>query len=170
MPELTGQESKSSGKGRIKQKFVSAEGEYELSRYRPVIQMVLEVGSRKPIVVQLRDEPCVADQQDHHNNRLDQNLFPFIKETPPELTISNRNAAAAAPIQSSSSLRSARPTWHKAPSARMGNTEGKQRMIVFVAGGITYSEMRLAYTVGQALGKEIFIGALPICGAWHWWD
>jgi syntaxin-binding protein 1 len=31
-------------------------------------------------------------------------------------------------------------------------------MIIFVAGGITYSEMRLAYTVGQALGKEIFIG------------
>jgi syntaxin-binding protein 1 len=40
----------------------------------------------------------------------------------------------------------------------VGNTEGKQRMIIFVAGGITYSEMRLAYTVGQALGKEIFIG------------
>jgi syntaxin-binding protein 1 len=38
------------------------------------------------------------------------------------------------------------------------NTEGKQRMIVFVAGGMTYSEMRLAYTVGQSLGKEIFIG------------
>jgi syntaxin-binding protein 1 len=34
-------------------------------------------------------------------------------------------------------------------------------MIVFVAGGITYSEMRLAYTVGQALGKEIFIGEPP---------
>lgn len=31
-------------------------------------------------------------------------------------------------------------------------------MILFVAGGMTYSEMRLAYTVGQALGKEIYIG------------
>jgi syntaxin-binding protein 1 len=31
-------------------------------------------------------------------------------------------------------------------------------MIIFVAGGMTYSEMRLAYTVGQQLGKEIFIG------------
>ena len=40
----------------------------------------------------------------------------------------------------------------------MNNTEGRQRMIVFVAGGLTYSEIRCAYTVGQALGKEIFIG------------
>ena len=31
-------------------------------------------------------------------------------------------------------------------------------MIIFVAGGMTYSEMRLAYTVGQQLGKEVFIG------------
>lgn len=40
----------------------------------------------------------------------------------------------------------------------MGNTEGKQRLILFIAGGMTYSEMRLAYSVGAALGKEIFIG------------
>ena len=97
--------------------------------------------------------------QDHHNNRLDQTLFPFIKDTPPELAISARNSTNA-PVQPSSSLRSARPTWHKGPSARGVNTEGKQRMIIFVAGGMTYSEMRLAYTVGQQLGKEIFIGEL----------
>ncbi|KAK1923455.1 Sec1-like protein [Papiliotrema laurentii] len=129
-----------SSKGRIKQKFSSAEGEYELSRYKPVVQMVLE---------------------DHHYNRLDQSAFPFIKDTPPELVQTSRNAAAA-PVQSSSSLRSARPTWHKASSARATNTEGKQRMIIFVAGGMTYSEMRLAYTVGQALGKEIFIGSTHV--------
>lgn len=59
---------------------------------------------------------------------------------------------------SSGSLRSARPTWHKAPSARAMNTEGKQRIILFVAGGVTYSEMRLAYAIGQNLGKDIYIG------------
>ncbi|CAD6581232.1 MAG: vacuolar sorting protein VPS33/slp1 [Tremellales sp. Tagirdzhanova-0007] len=127
-----------STKTRIKQKFVTAEGEYELSRYKPVIQMVLE---------------------DHDNNRLDQSTFPFVKEAPPELSHSLRaGGLAAIPPPPSSSLRSSRPTWHKAPSARIGNTEGKQRLILFVAGGMTYSEMRLAYTVGQALGKEIFIG------------
>jgi hypothetical protein len=94
--------------------------------------------------------------------RLDQSTFPFIKDAPPEYTSALRGgpsaAASLAPPPAGSSLRSARPTWHKAPSTRMMNTEGKQRMIVFVAGGMTYSEMRLAYTVGQSLGKEVFIG------------
>jgi syntaxin-binding protein 1 len=31
-------------------------------------------------------------------------------------------------------------------------------LILFVAGGITYSEMRLAYTIGQSLGKDVYIG------------
>jgi syntaxin-binding protein 1 len=39
------------------------------------------------------------------------------------------------------------------------NTEGKQRLIIFVAGGVTYAEMRLAYTMGQSLGKDVYIGA-----------
>ncbi|RXK36602.1 syntaxin-binding protein 1 [Tremella mesenterica] len=132
-----------STKGRIKQKYHAAEGEYELSRYRPVVQMALE---------------------DHHANRLDQTLFPFVRDIPPELSNTLRGGAPPPPAPSSS-LRSARPTWHKAPSARMTNTEGKQRMILFVAGGMTYSEMRLAYTVGQALGKEIFIGSTHITTA-----
>ena len=95
--------------------------------------------------------------QDGHSNRLSQELFPYLRDSPAEASSSLR--AANVPVAPSSSLRSARPTWHKAPSTRMTNTEGKQRIIVFVAGGMTYAEMRLAYTVGRALGKEIFIGA-----------
>jgi hypothetical protein len=37
-------------------------------------------------------------------------------------------------------------------------------MIIFIAGGVTYSEMRLAYTVGQSLGKDIYIGELVLDG------
>lgn len=119
-------------KTRIKMKPSGVEEEYELSRYRPIIRSVLE---------------------DHHNNKLDQTNFPYIRDAPIEAGSSRGPAPPP-----TTSLRSARPTWHKAPSARMNNTEGKQRMILFVAGGITYSEMRLAYTVGQALGKEVIIG------------
>lgn len=79
---------------------------------------------------------------------------------PPEANPSLRASSAhlAASSNPSGSLRSARPTWHKAPSARINNTEGKQRFIIFIAGGMTYSEMRCAYTVGQALGKDVYIG------------
>jgi syntaxin-binding protein 1 len=123
-------------KTRIKMKPTGVEEEYELSRYRPVIRSILE---------------------DHHNNKLDQTNFPYLRDAPVEAG-ATRGGAPQAPT---TSLRSARPTWHKAPSARLNNTEGKQRMILFVAGGITYSEMRLAYTIGRALGKEVIIGELP---------
>ncbi|RSH93130.1 vacuolar sorting protein VPS33/slp1 [Saitozyma podzolica] len=131
-------DSKDRSKGaRIKQKYQTVEGEYELSRYKPVAQVILE---------------------DHSHNRLEQSLFPFTKDVPPELNPSLRGGGHAPAPAPSSSLRSARPTWHKAPSARAANTEGRQRLILFVAGGITYSEMRLAYTIGQSLGKDVYIG------------
>lgn len=41
-------------------------------------------------------------------------------------------------------------------------------MIIFIAGGVTYSEMRLAYTLGQSLGKDIYIGELAhTCVSWE---
>lgn len=132
-----------SSKSRIKQKPTMAEGEYELSRYKPVIQMMLEEQS---------------------SNKLDLTNFPYIKDMPPEANPSLRASSAqlAASSNPSGSLRSARPTWHKAPSARINNTEGKQRFIIFIAGGMTYSEMRCAYTVGQALGKDVYIGSTHV--------
>ncbi|KAI9638768.1 Sec1-like protein [Dioszegia hungarica] len=139
---------------RLKQKYHASEGEFELSRFRPVVQMILE---------------------DSHYNRLDPTLFPYTKDAPESSSSSNpasmRSGGRLAPASSatrgpapgsSGSLRSARPTWHKAPSARAMNTEGKQRIIMFVAGGMTYSEMRLAYAVGQSLGKEIYIGSTHV--------
>lgn len=132
-----------SSKSRIKQKPTMAEGEYELSRYKPVIQMMLE---------------------DQNSNKLDPANFPYIKDMPPEANPSLRGSSAqlATTSNPSGSLRSARPTWHKAPSARINNTEGKQRFIIFIAGGMTYSEMRCAYTVGQALGKDVYIGSTHV--------
>lgn len=128
--------------------------------------MILEVSSAL-----LGFASASADIQDSHYNRLDPTLFPYTKDAPESSSSSNpasmRSGGRLAPASSatrgpapgsSGSLRSARPTWHKAPSARAMNTEGKQRIIMFVAGGMTYSEMRLAYAVGQSLGKEIYIG------------
>jgi hypothetical protein len=58
------------------------------------------------------------------------------------------------------SLRSAKPSWHRA--ARPGaapTVETRQRVLLFVAGGMTYSEMREAYLLSSQLGKDVFIGA-----------
>ena len=35
----------------------------------------------------------------------------------------------------------------------------RQRVIVFIAGGMTYSEMRTAYQVGAKLQRDVYIGA-----------
>ncbi|WRT69868.1 uncharacterized protein IL334_006859 [Kwoniella shivajii] len=134
-------DSSRSSKSRIKQKPTNQEGEYELSRYKPIVQMVLE---------------------DQSASRLDQTNFPYLRDAPVEANTSLRAGNSLAAPSQSGSLRSARPTWHKAPSARMNNTEGKQRLIIFIAGGMTYSEMRCAYTVGQALGKDVYIGSTHV--------
>lgn len=64
------------------------------------------------------------------------------------------------------------PVWAK-QSTRGGATGGggasgrkgadnSQRVIVFVAGGMTYSELRTAYELSDSLGKNVYIGTLEI--------
>ncbi|KAI0046954.1 hypothetical protein FA95DRAFT_1572786, partial [Auriscalpium vulgare] len=70
-------------------------------------------------------------------------------------------AAAARPTPTpTTSLRSAKPSWHRA--ARPGGaatSETRQRVLVFVAGGMSFSEMREAYQLSHALNKDIYIGS-----------
>lgn len=134
---------------RIKQKFVNSDDQYELSRYKPVVGIMSE---------------------EHYANRLDVNQFPFVRDVPADVTGSG-SLRSSSYVQhpglqaqnSGTSLRSARPTWQKAPSARADNrSQHRQRYIIFVAGGVTHSEIRQAYVLSKQLGKEIFIGSTHI--------
>ena len=104
------------------------EEESGLSRYDPAIKPMLE---------------------EYIRGTLDQLMFPFTK---PHL-----DAAEAVRFQetvSQSSLRSAKPTWAKTrPSA----LEPRQRIIVFVAGGATYSESRACYEISSSFNKDVFL-------------
>lgn len=187
-------------KGGNKRKQPGGENEYELSRYQPLVKLMLE---------------------DHFSNRLDQALYPYVSDAPPENqsygggpTISGTTQSAAASFMSSamaatggrdsplarvtgssssssnsnaprpqpSSLRSAKPTWHtktrERPSVQNSSSSGgfqnngrsngsnhsgagdgkRGRAIVFVAGGMTYSEVRSAYQVSEKWGKDVYIG------------
>merc|ERR1711939_493282 len=77
---------------------------------------------------------------------LDQMTFPYVR--PP---LDNSEELAA---QSQASLRSAKPTWAR---NRMSTVENRQRIIVFMAGGATYSESRACYEVSRTTGKDIFL-------------
>lgn len=124
-------------KRKIKAK-TSTEEEYELSRYKPLLRTVIE---------------------ENVSGRLDGTLFPYVKDAP--LAAAAASPRAAPPPQATS-LRSAKASWHKAPATRVGGgpADNRQRLLVFVAGGMTYSEMREAYQLSSALNKEIIIGTL----------
>jgi syntaxin-binding protein 1 len=77
---------------------------------------------------------------------LDQMIFPYVK--PP---LDNSDEVAA---QQQTSLRSAKPTWAK---NRMSTVESRQRLIVFMAGGATYSESRACYEVSKTSGRDVFL-------------
>lgn len=100
--------------------------------------------------------------QEQVSGRLSPNDFPYLREAPTETPLPAHVRPTAVSSHSSNnggSLRSARPTWHKAPAARVqATTESRQRIILFVAGGMTFSEQRLAYLIGDSLNKEVIIG------------
>lgn len=178
-----------------KRKQVSGENEYELSRYQPLVKLMIE---------------------DHFAGRLDTQTYPYVKDGPPESggVVSGVGSGASGLVSSAwgaagggrdsplarvglgrgassapggvgtrpqpSSLRSAKPTWHQKgrPGAAGGGGPGagqtggsssssndygrgdgnRQRVFVFVAGGMTYSEVRSAYQTSQKLNKDVYIG------------
>ena len=111
-----------------KQPPPAAEEESGLSRFEPILKTVLE---------------------EHVRGTLDQSNFPFTK---PHL-----DAAEGLMGQdnvSHTSLRSAKPTWAR---TRPSTVEPKQRIIVFMAGGATYSESRACYEVSNIANKDVFL-------------
>ncbi|KAF8309294.1 Sec1-like protein [Clavulina sp. PMI_390] len=168
--------------------------EYDLSRYKPALHHVLV---------------------EHINGRLDQTLFPYVRDAPtsygqsfmggggasstaavPAAGASLRslgggargarvfggggpssNGASSPASSAPSSLRSARPAANRPTRPGLGGGDGsfgsmrsgagsmvekepiRQRVIVFVAGGMTYSEMRTAYQVGAKLARDVYIGS-----------
>jgi syntaxin-binding protein 1 len=80
-------------------------------------------------------------------NTLAPEIFPYTK---PPLDMGNDAGQASA-----TSLRTAKPTW--ARGRTNVSTENRQRCIVFIAGGATYSESRACYEVGRKSGREVFL-------------
>lgn len=103
--------------------------EYSLSRYTPSLQLMLE---------------------NHVRGTLDQNTFPYMK---PEVDASDDFSSQES---SAASLRSAKPTWAK---SRVASTEPRQRVIVFVAGGATYSEARACYEISKSTSRDVFLAS-----------
>lgn len=105
----------------------NTEEDYSLSRFEPNLKLMLE---------------------EHIRGTLDPSVFPFVKPDPSQLAAQSDPSA----FVSSESLRTAKPTW---ATSKGGATreDKRQRVIVFVAGGATYSEGRACYEVNASSGK-----------------
>lgn len=95
--------------------------------------------------------------QDQVADKLDPTMFPYVKDAP-NATPLPASLRSPPPTQTGS-LRSSKPAWHRAPKPG-GNAviDNRQRLLVFIAGGMTYSEKREAYQLSSALNKDIFMG------------
>lgn len=87
-------------------------------------------------------------------DKLDPTMFPYVKDSPSAMPLSPRS-----PPPQTTSLRSQKPAWHRAPKAAT-QAENRQRLLLFVAGGATYSELREVYQLSDSLHKDIYIGQL----------
>ncbi|GAA6011838.1 hypothetical protein JCM11491_000767 [Sporobolomyces phaffii] len=126
---------KDSGKKRkpiFKQK--PEEDAYDISRYQPALKSMLE---------------------EHFAGTLDQSMFPYVRDAPVGAASSRSSQAS---IPTTGSLRSARPQWTTSTRGRKTTNESRQRVLVFVAGGATYSEVRTVYKVSEAANKDVFLG------------
>ncbi|KAJ5802745.1 uncharacterized protein N7503_005195 [Penicillium pulvis] len=80
---------------------------------------------------------------------LDTTTFPFTRPH----TDADGSMAAQDMLSQQTSLRSAKPTWARTRSV----DQPRQRIIVFMAGGATYSESRACYEVSQAHNRDVFL-------------
>jgi syntaxin-binding protein 1 len=95
-----------------------------------------------------RFSPALQDMlEEHIRGTLPQDVFPYTKMSPDDANMMQENVPAA-------SLRSAKPTWAK---SRLASVEPRQRVIVFVAGGATYSEARACYDVSSKTSRDVFL-------------
>lgn len=113
-----------------KQPPITGADESSLSRFEPAIKSMLE---------------------EHLRGTLDQTIFPYTKPfiDADEGLMNQVNVSQA-------SLRSAKPTWARTRPSAM---EPRQRVIVFMAGGATYSESRACYEVSESSAKDVYLAS-----------
>lgn len=95
-----------------------------------------------------RFTPAVSSLlSEHARETLSQETFPYTK---PELEPTD----ATTTRPQLTTLRSAKPTW---ATQRTVSTKPKQRILIFMAGGATYSESRATYEASAAYDKDVYL-------------
>jgi syntaxin-binding protein 1 len=103
----------------------------------------------------------LTSSQDLAANKLDTTVFPLVVD--PVRSAPSSPTTGTGPAPPVTSLRH-KAVWTKPGSRPTGcagrGNDNRQRIFIFVAGGMTYSEMRSAYDLSSQLGKDVYIGKL----------
>jgi len=95
--------------------------------------------------------------EDAANGSLSTTDFPFIKE--PSASPSNNSKKEEVPA---SLRKGSQPRWAnkgKERKSEVGSSPTGGRIIIFIAGGMTHSEMRCTYEISQKLNREVVLGS-----------
>ena len=108
---------------------------YEVSRYTPRIKSIL---------------------QDSVGGVLDTSSFASVKGS--TSTASGPSSAKTAPVSLRNKSSSATTSSASNPASAGSSGTISRSVVLFVIGGVTYSEIRSAYEVSEATKREIYIG------------
>jgi syntaxin-binding protein 1 len=148
----------------LKKKSVTEDDiEYDLPRYSPAIKSIIDVrcyfcfwsvtyiqNTHRTRVLNLSYFFMSFLFQGVVNGTLDREQYPYTLAPDQLETIQARKTVR--------SLRSAQPTFHH--KGRRNEPQG--RLIIFIAGGMSYSEIRTAYEMAAANNWDILIGSTHI--------
>ncbi|CAO3619991.1 unnamed protein product [Mucor hiemalis] len=127
-------------KGKKKQNL-QQEVPFHLSRYVPVVKRIV---------------------QGHIDGSIDQSLFPNYTSKNVRQKSLRRDTAEA--VKEVPKLRVYKTQWHKKSTG--GNAAPKPPsgppIIIFIVGGMTYSEIRSAYEIAETFDREVYIGSTHI--------
>ncbi|KAI8146412.1 Sec1-like protein [Fennellomyces sp. T-0311] len=112
---------------------------FDLSRYVPVVKRVAE---------------------GHIKETIDNSLFPLLRIARPQ----DMKRDSSHSVKEGLQLRVYKTQWHKKSTAKNAAPKPPSGppVIIFIAGGMTYSEMRSAYELAQAHDRDVYIGSTHI--------
>ncbi|KAL1915897.1 uncharacterized protein VTP21DRAFT_6285 [Calcarisporiella thermophila] len=123
---------------KLKKKKKKGGIDYELSRFIPMVKRVLE---------------------SHLDGTIDKELFPYLREQGPSVMSQSVEANPT-----NTALRASNPGWHKKslPSDSVDTFSSGPRLFLFIAGGMSYSEIRSAYEISQQHNIDVVIGSTHV--------
>lgn len=138
--------------------------QYDLSRYVPIVGDVMEdflsrglsKASYPFVVTEFGPDTSSSDDEDQERGRSNRSVRRRSRSG------SIRRRRSASRDSSTERGKSTNGSDNESERVALVSRDKKRRLIIFVAGGVTASEMRLAYEISKSTSQEVIIGGSAI--------